>query len=297
MRHNSLLTPVVLATGVLLGAACGSGDQDPDASRQTAEHATAPENASTLSGELGRIAFVSDANGVNQIEILDVATGEVTDLTDTSSNAWNPQLSPDGKEIVYASDAEDNVDVYKLWLDNPGEPIRLTFDSGRDDDPTWSPDGMHIIFKSDRQDPDKGDVWMMEPDGANQQNLTPWPGTEEWKPDSISDTEIVLTSRKFPLDSSTGSEVQIEDRKLRANYDEVLILDTTTGEARPVTINTTPDWYTEAHENQIAYTSDEPHAATVSDGYPDGVYVMDQSGDDSDRRRLILDRGWEAAAI
>lgn len=81
--------------------------------------------------------------------------------------AW----SPDGKRIVFASDAGDNFDVY--IIDVTGENLLpITFEDGIDRDPAWSPDGQFIVFASDRNSPGFPEIWRMTPDGAHLTQLT-----------------------------------------------------------------------------------------------------------------------------
>lgn len=60
-------------------------------------------------------------------------------------------------------------------------------------DPVWSPDGRHILFLSDRAG--DWDIWLMEPDGTNQVNLTAdfsgLTGEASWSPDG---SQIIFSS-------------------------------------------------------------------------------------------------------
>jgi Tol biopolymer transport system component len=67
----------------------------------------------------------------------------------TSLAGWesDPALSPDGSQLAYSWDAEDDErgDIY-VQLIGAGAPLRLTTDSAKDFSPAWSPDGRHIAF-------------------------------------------------------------------------------------------------------------------------------------------------------
>src|SRR3954451_17402898 len=63
----------------------------------------------------------------------------------------DPQVSPDGKAIVYVVtelDRSTDKSNSDLWLvpTSGGEPRRLTTAPGTDDHPRWSPDGTQIAF-------------------------------------------------------------------------------------------------------------------------------------------------------
>src|SRR5262245_49853500 len=100
-------------------------------------------------------------------------------------NVTDPQVSPDGKSVVYVvselnSDGTDyNTDLWLVSADG-GEPRRLTNSPVADEFPRWSPDGRTIAFLSDRPRPGvktddtkasaadeaKRQIWMIRPDGG-----------------------------------------------------------------------------------------------------------------------------------
>jgi dipeptidyl aminopeptidase/acylaminoacyl peptidase len=67
-----------------------------------------------------------------------------------------PQISPDGKWVVYAlttPDMDANRNASNLWLastDGSVQPLQLT-QSGKDMSPVWAPDGKTIAFLSSRE--------------------------------------------------------------------------------------------------------------------------------------------------
>jgi Tol biopolymer transport system component len=68
-------------------------------------------------------------------------------LTNYSGNEVQPNFSPDGNQVVFSWNGEqqDNWDIY-VKLTGPGAPLRLTTDPHRDYLPAWSPDGHSIAF-------------------------------------------------------------------------------------------------------------------------------------------------------
>ncbi len=54
-------------------------------------------------------------------------------------------LSPDGKQLVYASNLRGNLDLYEVPAGG-GQAVRLTEDPGNEYHPRWSPDGTEIAY-------------------------------------------------------------------------------------------------------------------------------------------------------
>jgi dipeptidyl aminopeptidase/acylaminoacyl peptidase len=89
----------------------------------------------------------------------------------------DPQISPDGKTVVYVVgevDLPGNKTSSSLWLaaaDGKTEPRRLTNAVGKKDShPRWSPDGKHILFESNRSG--DGQLWMIDLAGGEARKLT-----------------------------------------------------------------------------------------------------------------------------
>ncbi len=71
----------------------------------------------------------------------------VVSLTSTRGFEAFPALSPDGKQVafVWNGEQQSNMDVYVTTIGSP-EVLRLTTDPGLDGMPSWSPDGRQIAF-------------------------------------------------------------------------------------------------------------------------------------------------------
>lgn len=153
------------------------------------------------SGAANQEIFVMDPDGSSQRNLFNppIGGGDVTISPDGSKIAYSgddvwvvnsdgsnpvnltnspgtldrmPSFSPDGSQIVFASADSINVswDIWLVDVDGSNPPIRLTNDpQAQDMDPAFSPNGNKIAFtKRDIQ----GDIFLMDPDGNNQVNLT-----------------------------------------------------------------------------------------------------------------------------
>ncbi len=74
---------------------------------------------------------------------------EAVPLTSFVGDESQPTLSPDGSQVAYSANIEDesNIDIYVQVVGLSTRPLRLTSDPGRDTWPTWSPDGRWIVSR------------------------------------------------------------------------------------------------------------------------------------------------------
>src|SRR6516165_7484723 len=87
----------------------------------------------------------------------------------------DPQISPDGKLVVYVLttvDLDGNKTSSILWLADieKGEQRQLTNTTKKDRHPRWSPHGQHILFESNRSGDNQ--LWIIALDGGEARQLT-----------------------------------------------------------------------------------------------------------------------------
>jgi Tol biopolymer transport system component len=110
------------------------------------------------------IAFVGVKQGKSDLYTVNIATGELRQLTDDMHDETGPEWSPDGTQIAFASDQRANAShppdslsipvgkgrsIYVVDVET-GRVRAVTSAAGNDLSPTWSPDGRYIAFSSDR---------------------------------------------------------------------------------------------------------------------------------------------------
>jgi len=130
----------------------------------------------------GRSVIYSQYREDNVYEIyeLSLTDGVATRLTDKLGVLNSPEISPDGKSIVFMRWTPAS-DQYQVWLmDRDGNRPRRGF-SGTGWDPTWSPDGNLILFASDRAGSNQ--LYAVNKDGTDLQQISDLPairGRSDW---------------------------------------------------------------------------------------------------------------------
>lgn len=110
-----------------------------------------------------RLAFTAylgtSPDGNFEIWIVPVSGGAATRLTrDPGSDQW-PAWSPDGNQIMFASDRDGSGDLWLMSADGE-DLIQVTSDSAGDWTPHWSPDGSRIAFA--RRESGVDDIWILD---------------------------------------------------------------------------------------------------------------------------------------
>src|SRR5690606_20349668 len=108
-------------------------------------------------------------DGNSNIFTLDLRSRTTTRLTDTNAIDTSPSYSPDGGQIVFASDRGGRPQLYLLNADGTGAR-RISFGDGMYSTPVWSPRGDLIAFT--KQSGEGFSIGVMRPDGSGERLLT-----------------------------------------------------------------------------------------------------------------------------
>jgi TolB protein len=124
---------------------------------------------------------------IQDIYRVTIESGEFVNLTqqEADGDVW-PAFSPDGSQIVFASERDRGMDIFVMDADG-SDPRNLTNTLERYElRPVWSPDGAQIAFVSvSLQDPQDQDIYVMNADGSDLRVLAV-SGEEDfptWSPD------------------------------------------------------------------------------------------------------------------
>ena len=98
------------------------------------------------------VLFAALKEGVSDIWKLDLETEEVTNLTRDEYADNNPQVSPDGKLVVYERRISGNAKIYAFPLADPARKTQLTFGPFDDTAPSFSTDGKKVYYSSNEDD-------------------------------------------------------------------------------------------------------------------------------------------------
>lgn len=84
-----------------------------------------------------------------EIYLMSLDDQSTTRLTDNDFDDKNPAWSPDGTQIAFSTNRDDNYEIYLMDTRGTNQQ-KLTDNPSLDTEPCWSPDGKQILFTSDR---------------------------------------------------------------------------------------------------------------------------------------------------
>src|SRR5438093_3078774 len=146
-----------------------------------------------------------------------------------------PHWSPDGKQILFASnrtkepDSNTNIDLFIVSAEG-GEPKRLTTNPGADEMPSWSPDGKSIVYVTSLEPQflwfDQLEIAIIPAAGGEPRILTKSIDRNVWDPRFASDGRVYFlledqrTQRLVSMPTNGGDgTAEATDQKLISDYD------------------------------------------------------------------------------
>jgi eukaryotic-like serine/threonine-protein kinase len=165
--------------------------------------------------------FVTRNSKPNKNEVaVEWANAKNVQITDSPWVEGYPSISPDGKNIIFASDVGGDRNIYLQRIGGKNL-TNLTANSKESDTmPTFSSDGKLIAFRSERS---PSGIYVMEETGENARRVSDIGFHPSWSPDNskiaVSDhaaavhsVHTVPNSAIFILDAKTGEAEKLETK-------------------------------------------------------------------------------------
>ncbi|HET9742704.1 MAG TPA: S9 family peptidase [Terriglobales bacterium] len=180
----------------------------------------------------------------------------IDDLYMTKSvggGAW----SPDGKEILFDSNASGRLNLWKMNADG-SHPTQMLHSDDRQTGAAWSPDGKSIVYAQDKGGNEIWDLYVVQASGGEPQDLT--------------NTDTIAENN--PLWSPDGSRIAVTYKPKQSPIRDIAILDWNTKQVRNLTNEKEQDktW------GAVAWTHDGKQilATRGNDSFTDSdVYLVD----------------------
>ena len=132
--------------------------------------------------ETGKVVFVSNRDGTEEIYSMNYDGSGVTRLTENNSIDLYPDWSPDGSKIAFSSDRSGKFEIYVMNADGSAQTQITTLNDCHA--PQWSPDGSRIAFDTRKTSDNR--IYSIDPDGTDLVQVTEPPmiaSNPYWSPD------------------------------------------------------------------------------------------------------------------
>lgn len=219
-------------------------------------HAFSDEVLLVVAGEKGaftsRIAFVSTQTGNKEIFMMDWDGHNLQQITKNRAINLGPDVSPDGREIIFTSYKRGNPDLYKRAISSSVD-VPISKNPGVNITGAWSPDGSKIALTMSKDG--NSEIYLVNRDGSAPVRLT-----------------VSSSANVSPTWSPDGSMIAfVSDRLGRP---QIFIIDSKGGNMRRLTsngsYNVNPSWSPKG--DKIAY-------ARSAGGFQIFVINADGTGD------------------
>jgi Tol biopolymer transport system component len=132
----------------------------------------------------GHIVFTCTRKDINQICLIRSDGTRYQQLTNVTTNAYYPAISPDGQTILFALSQYDNFNINEMRLSDL-QYFQISVSVGNSFSPDYSPDGKQVVFVN-RVGKAPSALWLMGGDGQDPHELYAGPKDivgASWSPD------------------------------------------------------------------------------------------------------------------
>ena len=217
--------------------------------------APTPTPVPTVAPAYDKIVFRVVANDY-EIFIMNSDGSDQTNLSNRSGYDVEPQISPDGREVVWtcgiggAGGAEN---ICLMNIDGSYQRNISGVDDIRDFDPTWSPDGTKIAFASQRDVDGRSEIYVMNKNGTNITRLTFDEPSDDWR----------------AMWSPDGSQIVWEKPFYPGHATYIWVMDADGSNANQITAGKDPSW--SPNGDRIAFMSSQGEDVALWVINPDGT--------------------------
>ena len=222
--------------------------------------------------DTGKIVFVSDRDGNDEIYTMNADGSDQKRLTFNGTQDVQPCWSPDGQKIAWASNRSGNWDIWTMNADGTDQTNLTTSKDRQDTNPMWSDDPELITFISNKR------LYSIRPSGEQMEQMFDMPLVDDAQP------SMTLTGMKFVFRMAGGHFL------IKQGFDSNQVLKMTYGQNGVPKEGFNPSWSADAAD--IAFDSGGEHPKifivdvqdftcdpVVFDG--DGSHPSFAKGDDS----------------
>jgi len=136
----------------------------------------ANDHAGEISADRSTMVFTSSRDGGLDVYLMDLATREVTRLTNDPADDWDVIWAPDGTHIAFFRASASVTPTIFVMTSAGFDEVAVTDGVTPANHVDWSPDGEWLLVWFSKGG--SRDIYRMRPDGTDLQQITDTPGDE-----------------------------------------------------------------------------------------------------------------------